>query len=323
MSFPVILEGAEAAWAALPPNKKLALAAKAGMWGEFALERAFPYAKKGYKKTLSQFKKVMRRKASSSAGSNPRKRRKTIMKAARPNPLLRQYGFTRAEGGSNAKTYLSSTSGGVALARNENTLYGVSMTSLPRTSTNDISERQRDVVFLKGINYNMNIVATINDAQLQCNVAVVTPKSGATMSAGGQTSYGDWFRNLNNANTRSLDFNASIETQDKHTLPINTDEWRVLSHDRFLINPVFSPPAGTPYSYANNESAGAQSFAIKSKYIPVNKQVRYNDLNNEPESGIIYLAYWFTELQGSSATTAPVCKIEFKCRGQFTEVCGC
>lgn len=314
MSLPLAVEGLEAAWAALPTNKKLAVAAKVGMWGEFAGERAYNLAKPRLKKVVSKMKTKLART------DLPSKKRRKMAKSsnetvARPNPMLKTWGVPKGKY-SNAKYYTSNNT--APTVRSSNTLYGNSMTILTKTTTNGIHERQRDVVNLQGVSYWFSVVsAGPYENPLQVNIAVISSKKGEDMNSAGRTSQGDFFRDVGGGNTRSIDFNTSVGAMDKHMLPINTDIWRVVTHDRFTLNPRNATAAKFDAQVGSN-------YAMREKYIPVNKQVRYtNSIPNDIESGALYFVYWFTHFQGGAAVESDVCSVQFKLKGTFTEVSTC
>lgn len=314
MSLPLAVEGVEAAWAALPTNKKLAVAAKIGMWSEFAGERAYNFLKPKIKKVASKMKTRLARTDLPS-----KKRRKTTRSSnesiPRANPALKTWGVPKGKY-SNAKTYTSNNT--APTVRSSNTLYGNSMTIIPKTSTNGIHERQRDVVNLQGVSYWFSCVAAGPYEQpLQCNIAVISSKKGGDMNSAGRTSQGDFFRDLGASANRSQDFNTTIGAMDKHMAPINNDEWRVVSHDRFTLNPRNA-------NTAKFDSQVGSNYVMKEKYIPINKQVRYtNAIPNDIESGPLYFVYWFTHFQGGVAVESDVCSVQFKLKGTFTEVSTC
>lgn len=315
MSLPLAAEAAEAAWAALPTNKKLAVAAKAGMWAEFIGERAYNFVKPKVKKAFShkskkgkKTSKMVKRKPSSLKKPADAKRvKKSKMKE---NKRLDGWGYLPGMY-HNAKVAAPNTV--VPILGSTNSLYSYSMSTLDKTSTNNISGRQRDVVNIKGVKFVFNLHNLSQDTALQINYAVIIPKNNRVLT-NGSTSVGDFFRNEYSTSERSTDFNTSVIGRDKHTLPINADEFYVLTHKKYTVNPE-RLGAGDP-SFSWNKP----NYLMDEMYIPINKQVRYNDLDNEPERGRIYFVMWTSGFQLDGTAVADQFKFELRTNVFFTEV---
>jgi len=233
---------------------------------------------------------------------------------ARPNPLLKTWGYDKGEV-KNVKHYQSYNSG-LKTDVNTNTLYGATMTAIPRTIDNNINQRQRAVCNVEYIEYYMTIKNTDNIAALQCNVAVISPKkTGVLLGPTGQTVFPQFFRSPGVTNARYIDFSTTTDTLDKHLCPINSDRFRVLSHERFMLNPTFHPGVGVELSF------DAANYKQLHKRIPIGKQVRFGDIDNEPLSLPIYLVYWFTYYQANTDVVANAVSINVKTGGAFKEIC--
>jgi len=232
---------------------------------------------------------------------------------ALPNPLMKTWGADHGE--TNNVKYYQSYNSGLKTNVNTNTLYGASMTAIPRTTTNNINERQRSVCNLNYIEYHMSIQSTTGTSPMQCNVAVISPKkTGALLSPAGQTIFAQFFRSPGSENTRFMDFSSTTSTLDKHLSPINSDRFRVLSHERFLLNPKYP-------NTSDGMSDEGTNFKHLHKRIPVGKQVRFGDIDNEPLSLPIYLVYWFTNYQANTDVVLSAVSINVKTGGAFKELC--
>lgn len=294
-------------WAALPPKQKLAVAAKAGAWAEFLGERAWntakPYVKRGVKyetKVVKRYGKKIRKAIKPRKSSRKKAAVKDAVFTIGVPPRLYK----------NPQSFETYNFGVVSF--NSHTLYGVSLSTLPRTTVNDRSQRQRDVVSLESVSYQFDVKNKTGNA-MQCNIAVVAPKfSGALFNTTGYTLFGKFFRSPGSTNSRYVDFAATTDDLDKHRLPINSDRFIVLSHKRFTLNFGL---LGNGIQYDQD----ASNFKQVSEYIRIGKEARYST-DNEPESGRIYLVFWFSGFQSASTSVdAVTCLI--KGRGSFKEVC--
>jgi len=211
------------------------------------------------------------------------------------------------------KTYETYDSDVVSLDSHK--LYGFSLSVIPKTTTNNISARQRDVCILESVSYQFDVHNKSTTSALQCNMAIVSPKkAGSLFSAAGVTSYPGFFRSPGSVDTRVIDFSDTMDALDKHTLPINSDMFRVLSHKRFSLNPRSTFVNGTQLDFRK------PNFKQVTEYVRIGKEMQYSDIDSEPETGRIYLVYWFTGFQlGTTPVESATCLI--KGRGSFKEAC--
>lgn len=155
-----------------------------------------------------------------------------------------------------------------------------------------IDDRERNMVNFRGVNVCMEIENTFNLIQgrpLYLNVAVLTPKA---LAAPASIPVSDFFRNSGALN-RSIDFSNSLSASEFHCLPINTDLYDVVKHKRHMIGP-----------YTSTE--GANCIAIK-MYIPVNRQIRYEDAGTTPVGKNLFLCYWVDFLGNPGGATPTTC----------------
>lgn len=167
------------------------------------------------------------------------------------------------------------------------TLYSEKLCQIPRTTTNDISQRQRDMIKISGIKLCLsfkNSSSTTTNA-LNINVAVITPRG--TLSNPSNT---DFFR-ASNANSRSRDFTSTLSSVDYQCLPINADDYIVHWHKRFKCKTANS-----------NEGDGVRQIM---KYIKINRQFRYDSEGADPTTPTPYLVWWACRVhEGETAGVA-------------------
>lgn len=155
-----------------------------------------------------------------------------------------------------------------------------------------IDDRERNIVNFRGVNVCMEIENTFNlipGRPLYLNVAVVAPKA---LAAPTSIPNSDFFRNSGALN-RSIDFSNSLSASEFHCLPINTDLYDVVQHKRHVVGPFTS-------------TEGANCMAIK-MYIPVNRQIRYEDAGSTPVGKNLFLCYWVDFLGNPSGATPTTC----------------
>lgn len=315
--IPVGLESLETAWATLPNRKKLALAAKAGAYAEFIGERIYHKAKPTVKRYISgKHRSMSEKRPPSTVATRASKKRKAnpVKQNAKTDRL---YGFGYHRGlYDNTKTALASE---VDYAlRDDRTFYADTMSKIAFTSTNVMNGRQRSVIHLSGVKCHFRVENVTANETLCVNWAVVIPKNGTNLTNNpttGMTSVGDWFR-AQGSTTRSRDWSLAVTNQSMQILPINSDEYRVLAHERFILNPTTGTTPGTPFNYSGT------NYRLIERYFPINREVRMNDLNDEPDTGIVHMVFWLTPLLSNVLTsTANVARIGYRNVAYFKEVC--
>lgn len=156
----------------------------------------------------------------------------------------------------------------------------------------DIRNRTRDTAIIKGIKICVQF-RNFESHPLYCNYAVIHPKT--SLGAGNQVPVTEWFRSY--GEDRAVDFNpATMNPNDFHCLPINTDRYVVIRHARFRLGP------------SGAMSTGANWLPIKEMdmYIKLNRQIRWEgDSATDLREGQIYAVWWF-DGPDSIAGTVPV-----------------
>jgi len=183
-----------------------------------------------------------------------------------------------------AKTHVLQDASGPS-GQSTRTLYFEDCTQVPKTSTNEINGRQRDIVNYRGFKVCQEW-KNKSSFPLLCNVAVIALKGDAdspTLST-------DFFRGY--GSDRNLNFGDGLESLDFHCKPINTDKYTVVKHMRFKLG-----------SAAGNDSEGFHdlpNYAMKEFYVPINRQLRYrgNGTCHTP----FFLVHWCDEFQTPGGT---------------------
>mgnify|MGYP000524295661 CR=1 FL=1 len=180
------------------------------------------------------------------------------------------------------------------------TLYQTDLTAIPHTTTNQINDRQRDVINLRGFRicwdfWNQGAFPAL------CNVAVVYDRQNDFPA--GTT---DFFRG--NGATRATDFSTlQHNAQQFHCLPLNKDRFTILTHKRFELD----------RTVGGGFNGATRMWKTMKFYVPLKKQIRYED--DEPNSRILLL-YWFSHLmQATGTAAAPTGIVQIKTITYFKE----
>lgn len=188
-------------------------------------------------------------------------------------------------------------------------LYSEELTKITRGT--ELSQRQRDVINLRGIDIDASFrtITQSTGAGLlsdiyYLNVAILAPKT--RVDPANFTS--NFFRAMDGTDERERDFDPTLGSMDLHTLPVNTDIWYVLRHQRHAM-PTFQ------------SSIPGWNKRIK-MYVPIDRQVSYtvrsaNDSCNDP----IYIVYWVCRSYQNSQVDALVAftDVQFRATTFFRE----
>lgn len=228
------------------------------------------------------------------AGSSaPRKKAK---KAATSSAYAKKARFSLGENPNlyPAITYQDKTNG--AVLQPSNTQNGVScLNNIIRKSVASgfkLNDRDGDVIYLAGVKISAvfrNNQTGSNDSNLYLNCALISAKSGI---ANVETS--DFFTS-GAGTTRAVDFDSTALTAlERHTLPINSDNYTVHWHQRMILNS--NSLTGQPVS-------GTYPRIVKvEKYISLKRQIRYDSTNGLSETPLWFI-HW-VGVQGEASGVA-------------------
>lgn len=156
------------------------------------------------------------------------------------------------------------------------TLFTVDMANIPHGGDNNINERQRNLINLRGVKICMEVQNRVTDA-LYFNIAVLVPKRAASVTNT------DFFRS--STAERAVDFDPTALTGLQfHCLPINSDKYKILWHKRRQLIGI------------DNTALTAQSgksYMTIQKYIKFKRQVRFNNNTDVVAEGASpFVVYW-------------------------------
>lgn len=174
----------------------------------------------------------------------------------------------------------------------DNNLNGSSVVGLDRKSlTNmDLNTRDSDVIYLAGIKIDCTVQLNVTraiDTNYYFNIALVSSKSGTS----GVTT-ADFFTSGAGTNRSSNFDNVALSPHERHTLPINSDNYVVHWHQRGMI---YSDSLFGDTTIGNMP----RTFRL-SKYCPINRQIRYDSATGNAETPI-WLVHWVGKVGDAAA----------------------
>ena len=167
------------------------------------------------------------------------------------------------------------------------TLYTQNLTQTGFGTAED--DRSRHLINCKGIQIAFHFNNKLS-TPVFLNCAVIAPKHGT--SSVGTT---DFFRGTDG--TRGMDFDNANNALEHHYTPINTDKYVVIRHGRYQL--------GSERDRAGeyNADTGNGNWLSRKMWIPVNRQLRYEDTGTTSCSTPIFFAYWADNMDAAGAAT--------------------
>jgi len=176
--------------------------------------------------------------------------------------------------------------------------YATELTLLAKADDglNSINDRQRQTVVVNGFSIRY-MYQNVANAPMYCNIAIVNPKNAnsSVLSLDG------FFRDYNQS--RDVNFSDLLSALELHTLPINTDRYRVLAHKRHVIPAANLLATGENAGFAEKSigASGPPNFVAGKMWVPLKRQIQFNDdLNDSCEHKCFYVV-WF-DLIGNNKT---------------------
>lgn len=170
------------------------------------------------------------------------------------------------------------------------TLYDAELTVIAQGDNED--QRNRHLINCKGIEIAVHFYNK-NNQPLFVNMAVVAPKHGSTFS--GVT---EFFRSNNG--DRGQNFGTSLSGLELHYLPINTDKYTILTHQRMQLGSE-SDATGT-----YNSDAGKGNWMSKKQWLPINRQLRFENSGSVSCTTPIYFVWWCDRMRTPALQAAAV-----------------
>lgn len=185
-----------------------------------------------------------------------------------------------------------------AVSRATRVLYSLDLTALQQGI--NINQRLRQHSKIGGWKICFEIQNTRANP-LYFNWAVISPK--ATGGAGGNSPDPvNFFRD--NTQARSMDFALGRTALEFHCAPINSDDYTILKHKRYVLT-----TAGAPTSVYNRQYG--TSFINIDRWIPLKRQTRYvPGESTTATDGRVFLVYWYDNWGLGSGAGSATCSNE-------------
>lgn len=173
------------------------------------------------------------------------------------------------------------------------TLYSQELTEIPRSD--NIGERERDIVNLRGFKICISLRNTNNDP-CYYNLALISFKGNACATSENTIETTKFFRDHNNS--RGQDFSQALTALEFHCLPINTDLYNVITHKRYRI--------GGAAVGSSNWNSQSNNFKNIDFYQKIKRQIRFENSDQESSNHKVFFVEWCDRFdQTSGAVPAP------------------
>ena len=275
-------------------NKNLGYGATAALAG-MALKDAYSGAKNYGKAAYKQYRK---RKWSRTSGVTKKGRTQARNAPYNPTYVGMPIGASATKSATNVNTVNRSTA--------TRTLYSHDISWLAKTTTNQIDERQRDLINCIGFKLHFS-TRLVNEraSPVICHFAVISPRgASSSWTTGVNDCVGtDEFFRFYEAR-RSTDFSNSLTGQEFNLLPINSDHYTILKHDKIKLMPP---------RHVYNSQGGVQVFAesnpntvvTREYYLPLGRQLRYDDNTEICDLGRCAVVIWYEFQHGQPTGSIP------------------
>lgn len=188
----------------------------------------------------------------------------TIQKAWRARKGLDSMGHEPGSGTAKTDTASKNT-----LSTNTRVLNQTPLINITRGD--NINARERDVIDLRGFSICVGGQNNLTGLPLLVNVAVLSSKFDPTSVPVVE----DFFRGEGSA--RGDDFDTNLQATEFHCLPINTDKYFVQAHHRMKLSRF---------------GVNAQDHFQKKFYVPIKRQIRYDNSSGSSLNRQFYLVWW-------------------------------
>jgi len=176
-----------------------------------------------------------------------------------------------------------------AVNRSTRTLYQLDLTQLAQGPR--INDRLRQHAKITGFKICME-VRNFSNLPTYFNVAVISPKQTTNDTVEAT----NFFRN--NTDARSMDFSINRTGLEFHCCPINSDDYTILRHKRYVLTTSSAPTSNYNRQYGT-------SFVTLKMWVPLRRQARYlPGESSTATDGRVFHVFWFDQFQNPAGTAA-------------------
>lgn len=166
---------------------------------------------------------------------------------------------------------------------NDCTLYFNEITDIDKTTTNAINGRQGNACFLSGTKLHMRLYNNQSLDPVKVHFAVVSSVGSKTITTSG------WFRDY--LTSRDKDLSTTLD-EIEYDDPINSDKFITHWRTSFILGPM------EEYDNTFPRHQGPPSVLEYSKYIPIKRNIRFNDDTDEECESPVFLVWWAKTMVG-------------------------
>lgn len=183
---------------------------------------------------------------------------------------------------------------------NPETLYQIPLLDLIEEAggVTEYNRRKTNHVNFRGIKFciNSRTEGALGTAMAWMNVAIISPKTDLTSSESIPNT--EFFRNPGGVR-RGINFDdTTLNNVDYKCNAINTDKYNIHKRASFTIGP-------------NNSTEGNKNGYLE-WYMPIKRQIRYNNGSTKPEGKNLYMVWWFSTSDGGTPVNSVRFQYSFK-----------
>ena len=186
-------------------------------------------------------------------------------------------------------------------------MYGKEITQIAEGG--GINQRERAIVNLRGLrvrcqfksNHDGAGTGTNASVPLLCNIALIGAKTLDGITSGDDID-SNFFRSIGAAGRYISFSNSGINSNYRHTTPINNDKFIVLWHLRFKL--------GTINQNGGFSSGEFKNYRTLARYVKIGRQIRYTGTAATTCQDRLWVIWWFgglEETDGNFTSAQPAC----------------
>jgi len=156
-------------------------------------------------------------------------------------------------------------------------------------ATTDISRRERQMVNCLGFSFRIVLRNSEANRAIKVRLALVSPTDKNEINVNG------FFRGY--GTTRATDFATGLDSHRYTDTPINTDNYTILWQTSCILGPDEDATGNNCFSRNIN------NFKTINKYVPLNRQLRYDGPLSTDCADKIFLLCWYDAINAPAATT--------------------
>lgn len=178
---------------------------------------------------------------------------------------------------------------------NDCALNFIDVTNIDKTTTNSINGRQGNACYFSGVKMHMRVYNNYSPQSTPCrglkfHIALVSPVRAKTVTDDG------WFRDY--VTSRDKNFTTTLN-EIEYDDPINSDRYITHWKKSFSLGPLVRENNSATQTFQNFDQTGGSSMREMNTWIPVKRNIRFNDDTNEDCETPVFLVWWAKVMENS------------------------